>query len=818
MVEVTLLALILAGCTVTTNHVRDAVIILADGSQSMAEAGDWVQEKTGEIWESLPGSTSVGVVSFAGDTVIVKEVGAKRREPKLKSPEYVLATDIDSALTRAEALFPPNCHQRMILLTDGLQTGGNWRIARELANRNIRLDAVLYEGETTEEEVEVCALEMPKEVLLGETYRVVVRVASRAEGSARLTLLDGEECVKEQNVQLKSGMNEYAYRITSTQPGMRIYTARIEPQEDTIPQNNSFSACVNVVSSSKILVIDGTGEESGALMELLEHNGYEAECIVPKDIPRTVAAMCQYGVIILMNVDERDLPDAAADQLREYVEVYGRSVLTTGGENTYAYGHMVNTAFDDFLPVGIEVKEEQSAQSVALMLVIDNSASMGEVQTAMAEDTINPLEMAKRGAIKCISALHDNDYVGVISFSDSYYVLAELASARERDYAISRVSRMNTVGGTMYCQALEEAYRQLEALEATGKKHVIFISDGNPGDEGYRETIQSMHASEITVSTIAVGMEINKELMEELAQIGGGEFTQVLDINELPTIMLSDTVLQQVEYRIDEPVAARIRQPLEGVDEGQVLELGGYIRAQLRPEANLILESPEERPIYAQWRYGEGQAGAFMSDLGSRWGGAFMASDEGRNFVLRMIESLIPMASENLPVTVSITQGGRMGTLLAECTEDQAQRMEASVRAPSGEEQTVQMVRTNTGVYEGNMPVDEYGRYDLTLRHYSLDGELLRTTETAAAASWSREYEAFWSQEERDALEQACAVTGGAVYRDVKEAAQARMDEVYVEYSPRLLLSVLLMASVLLDLFGRQIGAKYLAPARKKVN
>lgn len=99
-------------------------------------------------------------------------------------------------------------------------------------------------------------------------------------------------------------------------------------------------------------------------------------CLPSGQMPSTVADLCAYGLVILMNVDARDLPEGSAENLEAYVSEYGRGVLTTGGENTYFYGNMAGTAFERFLPVDILIQQTQSVDPIALLLVIDVTDSM----------------------------------------------------------------------------------------------------------------------------------------------------------------------------------------------------------------------------------------------------------------------------------------------------------------------------------------------------------------------------------------------------------------------------------------------------------
>jgi len=351
-----------------------------------------------------------------------------------------------------------------------------------LQSRGIRLSALQYTGIPPTGEAQITGVSVPSSQALGDVYQAVVYMYSNKSMKAKLHVYEDDKLLQTSNIQLKAGSSSSSVRIVPSSEGDHIITAVLEADEDTIFENNTFSAVTTITTSRRILLVDGTGKETGPLAALLGQAGYEVDISTAGNIPRTISAMCKYGMIVLMNVDKKDMPTAVPDVLNEYVTVYGRSLVTTGGENTYIYGHMLETAIDTLLPVNMEIRTETSEEPIALMLVLDCSASMGNSLTHMHADALNPAEMAKRGAVKCVSSLHINDYAGILAFSDACYVLSPLTSMANSDQIIQAISRMGTIGGTMYTDALQEAYDQLTAFEGDIRKHVIFISDGNPAD------------------------------------------------------------------------------------------------------------------------------------------------------------------------------------------------------------------------------------------------------------------------------------------------------------------------------------------------
>lgn len=800
LATVVLIVLILSGFSVVTNHAGSAMMILLDRSDSAQNAQKTMLEDAGQIALDAPSDLRLALASFAGDSATEYDFG---RIPAQMEPSAEVrgeATSLASALVSASKAFPDNTLKRIVVLTDGKITDGDTAAAAsELANKGIRLDALLYDTAIQTPEAEVTAFSLPADAALGQTIQASVTIVSNAETRGTLRLYDEELLMLEQTVDLIPGENEFSFPLTPSNAGMRAFAAELEPETDTLEQNNRIDQVLRVTSTDAILIVDGTGTESGLLSDLLIQNGYDVTVTASADVPTRIAELCEYGMMILMNVDAQDLPNALPAQLEQYVSLYGRSVLTTGGRNTYIYGNMKETAFESFLPIDMEVEERESAEPIALMLLLDNSASM--------EGTA--ITMAKRGAIKSIESLNPNDYIGVITFSTEHSVLAPLSPMSEKDEIISAVSSLGTVMGTMYSGALQEAQRQLTAFDSATQKHIILLSDGNPSDSDFEIYIQQMREANITTSTIVLGNDISEDLMRELAELGGGESYIVTSSFDLPSIMMTDTILLQVEYEcVGKFTPKQARGAFSGI---KAPLLGGYVRAQAKPAASVLLTSQADHPLFARWNYGSGMAASLMSDLSGQWSSEWFASEDGQTLILNMVDSMLQGAHANAAVSVRLIPGGSSVTLEVSTADAQdGQRFTATVTTPNGNVQSLVLSAVDSGVYQREMPLDGFGKYAVTLQQYDDAGEIA-TLETAATVSWSPEYEVFDWDDPSQTLRQLCAMTGGTLVNSPQELLAQRIDDMYIRYDPSFALAVAASLLMLLDIVIRRMKPRFLS-------
>ncbi len=770
--------LLLAGTTVQTTLGSTNISVLLDRSDSMQT----VYEQAEADAQNIASAFRAPLSRF--DLTVDEEADGS-------------GTDIARAILWAAEALPDNTRRHIVLLTDGQETAGDMlSTARLLQSRGIRLSAIPYNSLPTEPEAQITGITAPMEQALGTVFSAVIRMYSNHPMNAKLLLYQDDELLNSATVRLKNGSSSYSFRVLPSQAGEHILRAELQPEEDFIAENNVWNTAVTYSSSRRTLIVEGVAGEGNALLQLLTAAGQETDLVSAHDIPPTISLLCNYGLVILMNVDRMQMPRQMPQVLKEYVTVYGRSLLVTGGTNTLVYGHMMDTPLEELLPVAIEVTEKESLDPSALMLVIDCSASMGAGLTHMAADTLSAAEMAKRGAVKCISVLNENDFAGIISFSDRSYVLAPLTSMKERDTVIQAVARMATIGGTMYTGALKEAQAQLEAFDGCEKKHIIFISDGNPGDNDYLPVIQDLREKGITLSTIAVGEEVQISILQEMADVGGGSFFRAQDANDLPSFMLSDTVLQQVDYTASES-------KVYAVDGVSLPHVGGYIRTAQKNNTQLVARTENGDPLFALCYEGSGICGVLTTGTESGWLDAWLNDPEAADTLARWIGDLLPTAVLNSPIDITVTQNGKTCRVHAvpDASSQIVDSMSGFAYTDGGDTLPLTFASDGKGGFTAAFPAGNINAVRLSLKACEADGNACGEWDSIHALNYTEEYN-LTSDARSNALEDACERTGGAVFADVDALSKALGENWTIEWDPSALLSwlacILLICSIAL--------------------
>lgn len=788
-IEAALLVLIIAGLSVVTYSTKSQTVILADRSDSTANVQADMDALIEEIKAGAGRDETVRVLDFGEDG----------------------ATDIEAAIDAACGELAQDAGKRILLVSDGAATDGDaYAAAQRAKEMGVRLDA-MHLSAAIENETELTGFALPADAAQGQKITAQITVLSNVQTEGTLRIDDGQETVYEQSVAIAPGENEIACALTAGEIGEHTYRAQLDAADDTIPQNNGRFACMNVSSGAKILLVDGTGQEAARLATLLKDRGNSVDTALCADMPKTVAAMCEYGMIVLMNVDAKDLPEGTAQRLETYVSEYGRSVLTTGGENTYIYGGMKDTPFETFLPVRMSVEEKESVNPVALMLVIDTTDSMTRGSSG------TPIEMARRGAIKCVDGLNSNDYAGVITFSDEAQVLVEMTSMSDKDGVIEAINGIDTADPdrlTKFAGALRLACDELKAFDELERKHVIFITDGSPADsnEGFDAIVKEMRASGITMSSIVVGRLLNVvKLLEELSAIGGGRCYFVEGADDLPDVMSTDTVLSQVEYTIDAPVMPALGDPVFEIgEESAVSQLYGYIRASTKGSASVALSTPEGRPLYAQWHYGAGKAASFMSDLSGDWSRTWFNAESGKQLIANMIAGLLPDSLKQAGVDIRLTTGGARGVLSIGGDAGSAQHISAEITPPQSAAYTMDLVRGQDGRFEAEIPLFGAGRYGVVLTWMDAQGNALDTREAAFANAWSGEYEVLGRADGSVMLMELAGSTGGALVSGAQQWRGLEIPATAVKHDAALPLAIAVMLLLLADIVMRRTKLKRL--------
>ena len=434
--------------------------------------------------------------------------------------------------------------------------------------------------------------------------------------------------------------------------------------------------------------------------------------------------------------------------------------------------------------------------SIALMLVLDCSSSMSRTSTY--------LSVAKQGAIKCVEAMTANDSVGVISFNRTAKVRSEIIPATDENKEIlSRtISSLTTSQGTYYVEALELAHEEL--LKSTAdKKHVIFLSDGNPSDRGYTEAVQAMADDGITVSTIGLGYSSNE--LSAMAETGSGRYYYVRTASDLPDIMLTETEQIVVSSYITGefvPIIAKESDLTASVGNESLPLLTGYLGTTLKEDATAYLITEEEHPIFASWKYGAGTVAFFASDLYGNWSANWVNSSLGQTLTKAFVSTTVDEFHDDSSLAATVTLRGKTADITVESSGTEIGHSFTVDVAFQNDYNTYTLVQTGTNTYEGSIKVTDNGIYDLMITETDASGNIVDYAQTALAVSYSSEYDAF-AGEGQSLLSALCSATGGILSATVQKLVNSEVDTISL-----LPLGIIVAILLLADIAVRKIRWK----------
>lgn len=508
-----------------------------------------------------------------------------------------------------------------------------------------------------------------------------------------------------------------------------------------------------------------------------------------------------YDEVVLSNVTYSDLPGGYDTLLETYVSVYGRSLLAVGGSETYMYGNMEGTALEEMFPVTFSLSESAEGNSVALMLVLDCSSSMSGQSTY--------LSVAKQGAIKCVEAMSDNDYVGVISFNRSAYLKSELLQTDEtnKDKLTRIISGLGTSQGTYYTEAIEMAHEQLLKSDAA-VKHIIFLSDGQPSDYGYYDAVEEAAADGITVSTIGLGY--SSDILESMAESAGGRYYYVRSASDLPNIMLSETEQVTVSSLITGEFLPVVNTESELTDAlgGEPLPmLYGYLGTTVKEEATAYITTEEGHPLYASWTYGLGTVACFTSDLYGEWSSLWLSEETGKSVIANMVKTTVDDIHHDSSFTADVSVRGKTTDVVVTTSGSDTNHVLSLTAASKYGEKTYILTQTDPGIYEAKISTAYAGVYELMITETDGTDTVVDYLETAVAVSYSAEYDAF-AESGEPLLSTLCSYSDGEIFSDLNELAEINVSSIRLLINPMVLFAVVSMVLLLVDIAIRKLRWK----------
>jgi hypothetical protein len=254
-------------------------------------------------------------------------------------------------------------------------------------------------------------------------------------------------------------------------------------------------------------------------------------------------------------------------------------------------------------------------------------------------------------------------------------------------------------------------------------KHLIVLSDGlTEGEKDFAALGARIAADGITVSTVAMGVGADLELMAALAAVGKGRFYHADDPRNVPRIFVAETRAVGRDLVVEgniRPRRVQVEGWIEGFGADAFPAIGGYQRTYAKPAAQVLLAGRDEDPLLVSWRYGLGKAVAFTSDLSGRWGRSWVRWRDFGRFVSQMARWTMRRggAESFVPRFEWRGQRGEMSVDVLDRDDRFINNLalEALVVDPSLPTRRVSLEQIAPGRYHGAFAVPRAGRYYITL-------------------------------------------------------------------------------------------------------
>jgi uncharacterized membrane protein len=718
------LVLALAGFQLVLPVDRLATVFVVDLSDSVGASGrEDALAFLRDTLEVMPEEDQAGIVAFGKDALVERLPEELREIDRLRSTPLKAATDVGAALRLAAALFPDAAQKRIVLISDGNDTTGRGqREAALAAARGIQVETRVI-GLVDQDEVLVERLTTPSTARLGEEIEAVASISSSVAQPATVRLYADGTLVATERVDLKAGANRVVFRVKPTEPGFHTFRAVVEAAGDTFSQNDRADSNTIVKGEPRILVLAGDQIVAAELVAALKAEGQNVDSIVPEALPTDFAGLVTYDSIVVVDVPRLRFNDRQLAALQVYVRDLGRGLVMVGGPRAYGAGGYTKTPMEETLPVDMGVRNRQKEPDIALVIVIDKSGSMdachcntfggggGGGQLA----GVRKVDIGKEAILRAAAALTARDELGVVAFDESAHWVVQTKPLGTIGDLEGDIAGIAPLGQTNIFAGLDQAVGSLEKATAT-RRHIILLTDGWSSSGQYDAIIARMKTAGITLSTVGAGGGANP-FLEQLAKQGGGRFYAAVNPSSIPDIFLKETQQVAGQQIIEEaffPIQTGNSPILRGLEAG-LPQLLGYNGTTIKSAAQLVLVSPRDDPLLAQWQYGLGRSVAWTSDSTGRWAKNWVGWSGFTRFFSQLVSWTFP-GEETGGIEASFETLGGQTRLHVQSVESDGSprdfyRTMAVIVGPDLVPREVLLDQVAPGVYEQDLGEIDSGAY-----------------------------------------------------------------------------------------------------------
>ncbi len=622
---------------------RDVVLVLDRSASMPVDAVAKARELANELAAALPSDDRLGVVSFG-------------RKPRVESvpqtpflwPESTHAVDGDAsdlaaAVQAALALLPAGRQGSLLVVSDGLHTGGDLdAAARQAVRQGVRVDVMQVASEAGPDNA-VADISAPSSVSVGEPFAVSSVVIANASATARWRLLVDGAIASDGDAVLVAGRNVLQFRSALLVAGEHTLAVEVQVAGDARPENDRAMVVVRAQAPRRVLVVTANGRED-RLTQSLRAATFEVVVAAANVAPLSLAQLDGFRAVVLADVAAADLPAGGMRALASWVKDLGGGLLMTGGRSSFGVGGYHRSPIEEVLPVTMEIREEQRRFGLAMAIALDCSGSMSATVGELTK-----MQLANRGAASAIELLSPLDAVAVLAVDETAHTIVPMQSVEGRE-ELATLARSITVGGggIFVGEALHAAAEQLRGATQQ-HKHLVVFADASDAEEpsDFETFVPELVRLGITVSIIGLGTATDEDakLLQRIAELGGGRCQFVADAEDLPRVFAQETI-QVARSSMVEALTTLSRRPgLESLGDmpKSMPTVAGYSLAWLRPRAELAVTTADDlsAPFLAHWHVGLGRAAAFLGEADGALSGELATWPHYGDFFATLVRWLV---------------------------------------------------------------------------------------------------------------------------------------------------------------------------------
>ena len=680
-------------------------------------------------------------------------------------------TDLAAGVQLATAIGPPDTALRLLLITDGNETGGDLlEAARTAAANGVPID-VLPLQYNHQREVVFARLAAPPRARSRETVGLRLVLHSTVQSQGRLILsVNGEPVPMDEassRLTLRPGVNVKTVSLPLGARGVHSFEARYLPAgaaDDTLAENNVASAVTFVAGPGHVLVVAADETAAAPVRRAMAGAGIEAHFCPSGQLPTELPALLSTDAVVLVDVANGEFSLTQQELLVRYVKDLGGGLVVLGGPDSFGAGGWIGSPVAEILPVDLDPPQKKEMPKGALALVM-HACEMPQGN-----------HWGKETAIAAVKALSRLDLVGVLDYSwnsgqNSHWVWP-LKAAGDKSAPIAAIKQMEMGDMPDFGAPLQAAYDALAASDA-GQKHIIIISDGDPQPPS-PQLLGQMRQARITCTAVAVFPHGGQPLgpFQNMATSTGGRFYHVSNPNSLPQIFIKEARIIRRSLIVEGSFRPRLTDPLSEIVRGleALPPLEGYVLTGPKGGASrVILTSQEADPILAAGQAGLGRCVAFTSAADGRWGPAWLAWGGLDRFCEQMVRwAGRPAQSVDCEITADVE--GRRVTIAVEAAEQDGrvvglENLVGQTIAPDMSSTPLALSQVGPGRFRGTTEVGQSGSYLVNLR-YQRSGQgqgRAGLAQSVVTVPFAPEYRDL--TDNLPLLDRVARITGGRVLR-----------------------------------------------------